>query len=154
MGSFLDHWYWGRAHIGDYSLVYVRMTTRGLFGMGQINIPTFYLAKGDQIITDDMLPLRLVTSGDVPGPDHQTYPTRLEWTWQSERGSIAFTITNPKLIEALDMRVPRHGLGELLHAGEHPAYYDFNADADLVIELDTVKDHVQGKALFEKMMFR
>ena len=41
------------------------------------------------VFTDDMLPLRLVTSGDVAGPDHQTYPTRLEWTWQTERGSIA-----------------------------------------------------------------
>jgi hypothetical protein len=30
MGSFLDHWYWGRAHVADYTVVYVRMTTKGL----------------------------------------------------------------------------------------------------------------------------
>jgi hypothetical protein len=154
MGSFLDHWYWGRAHIGDYTLVYVRMTTKGAFGLGSINIPTFYLAKGEQIITDDMLPLRLVTSDDVAGPGHQTYPQRLEWTWQSERGRIAFTVTNPTLIESLDMAVPHHGLSRLAHLGEHPMYYDFNADADLDIALTDLTDHVTGRTLYEKMMFR
>ncbi|TQK20736.1 hypothetical protein FBY40_3279 [Microbacterium sp. SLBN-154] len=154
MGSFLDHWYWGRAHVGDYTLVYVRMTTKGLFGFGEVNIPTFFLAKGDRLITDDLVPLRLTTSGDVPGPGHQSYPTRMEWTWRSDRGSIAMTVTNPTLIESLDMKVPRHGVGALLHAGEHPMYYDFNADVDLDIRLDDLTDHVTGRTLYEKMMFR
>ena len=154
MGSFLDHWYWGRAHVGDYTVVYVRMTTKGLFGFGEINIPTFYLATGDRIITDDLLPLRLTTSGDVDGPGHQTYPTRLEWTWSSERGTITMTATNPALIESIDMRTPRHGLSTVLHAADHPMYDDFNADLELDIALDDLTDHVTGRTLYEKMMFR
>ncbi|MFF2050999.1 hypothetical protein ACFVU2_05300 [Leifsonia sp. NPDC058194] len=154
MGSFLDHWYWGRAHVGDYTVVYVRMTTKGLFGFGEINIPTFYLATADRVITDDLLPLRLTTSGDVDGPGHQTYPTRMEWTWSSERGTITMTATNPALIESIDMRTPRHGLAKALHAGEHPMYYDFNADLELDIALDDLSDHVAGRTLYEKMMFR
>lgn len=154
MGSFLDHWYWGRAHLGDYTVVYVRMTTKGLFGFGEINIPTFYLATADRIVTDDLLPLRLTTSGDVDGPGHQTYPTRMEWTWASERGTITMTATNPVLIESLDMRTPRHGIAKALHAGEHPMYYDFNADLELDIALDDLTDHVTGRTLYEKMMFR
>lgn len=154
MGSFLDHWFWGRAHVGEYSLVYVQMTTKGLFGLGQVNIPTFYLARGDELITDDLLPLRLETSGEVDGPGHQTYPTTLAWTWEGERGTIRFTATNPKLIESLDMATHRSGLSAVLHAGEHPMYYDFNADLDLDIALDTVADHVTGRTLYEKMMFR
>lgn len=154
MGSFLDHWYWGRAHVGDYTVVYVRMTTKGLFGLGEINLPTFYLATADRVVTDDMLPLRLTTSGDVDGPGHQTYPTRMEWSWASERGTITLTATNPALIESLDMRTPRHGLAAVLHAGEHPMYYDFNADLELDIALDDLTDHVTGRTLYEKMMFR
>ena len=154
MGSFLDYWYWGRAHIGDYTLVYVRMTTKGMFPVGQFNLPTFYLATKDRVITDELLPLRLVTTGSVDGPGHQTYPTKLEWTWETERGRIAFTASNPKLIEALDMAEDRHGLAKLLHAGEHPMYYDFNADLELTIDLDDLKDHVTGRTLYEKMMFR
>ena len=153
MGSFLDYWYWGRAHVGDYTVVYVRMTTKGLFGLGQVNVPTFFLAKGDTLVTDDLIPLRLVTSGDVAGPGHQHYPTRMEWTWHTDRGSIALTATNPVLIESLDMTPPRHGLSRVLHAAEHPMYYDFNADLELVIDLDDLKDRVTGRTLYEKMMF-
>lgn len=154
MGSFLDHWYWGRAHIGEYTVVYVRMTTKGLFGFGEINIPTFFLARGDELITDDLIPLRLTTDGDVPGPGHQTYPTHMEWRWRAERGEITMTVTNPTLIESLDMKVPRHGLAALAHTGEHPMYYDFNADVTLDIRLDDLTDRVSGRTLYEKMMFR
>lgn len=154
MGSFLDHWYWGRAHLGDYTVVYVRMTTKGLFGLGQINIPTFFLAKGDKLITDDLIPLRLTTSDPVPGPGEQDYPTRMEWSWEAPRGRITMTATNPVLIESLDLAVPRHGLARLVHSHEHPMYYDFNADFDLEIQLEDLTDHVQGRTLYEKMMFR
>lgn len=154
MGSFLDHWFWGRAHIGDYTLVYVQMTTKGLFGLGQIQIPTFYLARGEEILTDDLLPLRLSTSGEVDGPGQQTYPTRLEWTWERGDDRISFTVTEPRLIEALDMRPHRTPLSAVLHAGEHPEYYDFTADAELDIRLGGLADHVRGRTLYEKMMFR
>ena len=153
MGSFLDHWFWGRAHIGDYSLVYVRMSTKGFMGFGEINIPTFYLAKGGTLITDDMLPLRLVTSEEVPGPGSQTYPRKLDWSWHTERGTITLTVREPKLIESLDMHVDRNGFAKILHGGDHPMYYDFNADAVLDIDLADLQDHVEGKTLFEKMMF-
>lgn len=154
MGSFLDHWFWGRAHVGDYTVVYVQMTTKGIFGLGQINIPTFYLAKGDELITDDMLPLRLATGEEVDGPGHQHYPKTLDWSWTSERGSITMTVTNPVLIEALDMRTERHGLARIVHADEHPMYYDFNADIVLDIDLTDLQDRVTGRTLYEKMMFR
>lgn len=154
MGSFLDHWFWGRAHVGEYTLVYVRMTTKYVFPIGQYNLPTFYLATKDRVITDELLPLRLVTSGEVDGPGHQSYPTRMEWSWETERGSISFTATNPKLIEAIDMGEERHGIQKLIHAGEHPMYYDFNADLELTIDLEDLKDHAVGRTLYEKMMFR
>ena len=154
MGSFLDHWYWGRAHVGNYTLVYVRMTTKYVFPIGQYNLPTFYLATSDRVITDELLPLRLVTSGDVAGPGHQSYPTRLEWTWETERGRITFTATNPQLIEAIDMAEEWHGIQKFIHAAEHPMYYDFNADLELTIDLEDLKDHAVGRTLYEKMMFR
>ncbi len=155
MSSMLDHWYWGRAHIGDYTVVYVRMTTKGLFGLGAINLPTFLLAKGDEVITDDLLPLRLETSGDVPGPGHQTYPTQLVWSWRTDEGRVTMTVTNPTMIEALDMT---EGEPEwkrpLIHLFEHPMYYDFNADMELAIDLKGIKETVTGRTLYEKMMFR
>ncbi len=154
MSGFLDHWYWGRAHVGDYTVVYVRMTTKGFLGFGVVNIPTFFLAKGDTIITDDLIPLRLETSGEVPGPGHQSYPEKLVWTWQTDRGRITMTASNPELIESLEMSTRRRGLSALTHVGDHPMYYDFNADFELDIALDDLTDRVVGRTLYEKMMFR
>lgn len=153
-GAFLDHWYWGRAHLGDYTLVYVMMTTRGLFGVGQLEIPTFYLARGDRLITDDPLPLRLQTTGDVEGPGHQRYPTFLEWTWEKGPETVRFIATDPRLIAATDTTPHRNPLSAILHAGEHPESYEFTADLDLDLHLAGLEDHLTGTTLYEKMMFR
>lgn len=155
MDAGLDHWYWGRAHIGDFTVVYVRMTTKGFLGFGALNLPTFLLAKGETILTDDMLPLRLETRGAVEGPGHQSYPTELDWTWRSGADSVTMRVTGVELIEALDMPRSRHGwTNAVLHAFDHPVYYDFNADMELSVRIGDIDETVRGRTLFEKMMFR
>ena len=155
MSSMLDHWYWGRAHVDDFTLVYVCMTTKGLFGVGQINLTTLLVAKGDQVLTGDGLPLRLETSGDVPGPGGQHYPTDLKWSWHTDDGTVRMHITNPELIEALDMKADGHSWRHpVSHLLDHPMYYDFNADIALEVDLKGVSAQVTGRTLFEKMMFR
>ena len=155
MGSGLDHWYWGRAHIDDFSLIFVMLTTKGAFGIGSINIPTLFLAKGETLLTDDLVPLHLTTSGEVPGPGHQTYPTDLLWTWQHGADSVRFHITNPEMIEALDMTEDEPAWRRALtHLTKHAMYYDFNADITLDVDVAGVKASVTGRALYEKMMFR
>lgn len=157
MNAGLDHWYWGRAHIGGYTVVYARLTTRGVLGVGQIHLPTVMLATRDRLLTDDPLPLRLVTSGEVPGPapEKQPYPTSLEWTWAHGDEHFRMSVSNPRLIESLDMGDGgaswRH---RLLHAGEHPWYYDFTADMELDIHVAGVDDTVTGETLYEKMILR
>lgn len=153
MHDVTDYWFWGRAIVGPYTLVYARTTTRGFMGMGQLNVPTIYLATKDRIITEENLPVHLETSGEVEAPGGHTYPEKLEWTWETERGRIAWTVTNPRLIESIDMTVPRHGIARLLHAGEHPKYYDFNGDITLEIDLDDLQDTQTGHTLYEKMIF-
>lgn len=157
MNAGLDHWFWGRAHIGDYTVVYAMLTTKGLMGLGQLHLPTVMLANTERVLADDMLPLRLTTSGEVPGPgpDQQPYPTELEWTWHTDDGSFRMHVTNPRLIESLDM-APKHvqWRHRLLHPHDHPWYYDFTADMTLEIDLGGVSDTVTGTTLYEKMMLR
>lgn len=166
MGDGLDHWYWGRAHAGDYSLIYVQMTTPLMFGLGGWHLPVFYLAKGEEILTDDGLSLTLTTSGDVEGPGGQHYPTRLVWTWNrnaendpdgnpDDYGTVTLTVTDPKLIEVLDMT---EGMTELrrrwVHLFKNPLYYDFDAPVTLEVNLKGINETVTGRTLYEKMMFR
>ena len=157
MNAGLDHWYWGRARIGDYTVVYARLTTRGVLGVGQIHLPTLMLATSDRLLTDDWLPLRLTTSGVVPGPapNQQPYPTALEWTWARGDEHLRMSVSNPRIIESLDVSGKdsswRH---RLLHPGEHPWYYDFTADMELDIHVGGVDDTVSGQTLYEKMFLR
>jgi hypothetical protein len=150
--SAIDHWYWGRAHVGDFTVVFVEMVTPHLPIVGSLNLHTLMLAKGDKVLTDDGLPLRLQVSDFVDGPLGGSYPTKLDWTWRSDEGEITLTIRNPKLIEALDMLDQKHRwVRPLVHLVSNPYYYDFNADLEVSVDLKGVKAVERGRALYELM---
>jgi len=155
MGSMLDYWYWGRAHVGDFNIIFAQLVTIKIFGLGGIKLPVFFLAKGDKILTDDGLPLTLETSGEVEGPKGQTYPTRLDFNWEAEEGVVKLAIRDPKLIEVLDMTedMPKWQR-PLVHIFANPLYYDFDAELELSVDIAGVKAKESGRVIFEKMMFR
>lgn len=155
LGASLDHWYWGRAHVGDFTMIYVQMVTVKLFGYGGIKMPVFYISTSDRILTDDGILLRLETTGSLEGPGGQTYPTELEWTWRTDEGTVRLVLTNPELNESLDMAEDLPGWARpLVHLFANPYYYNFVADLELEVDLGGVKAHEEGSAIFEKMMFR
>jgi predicted secreted hydrolase len=155
MGRMLSHWYWGRAHLGDFSIIFTQMVTLKIFGLGGIKLPVFFLSKGDKILTDDGLPLTLETSGEVEGPKGQTYPTKLDFRWKAEEGKVELAIRNPKIIEVLDMTedLPKWQ-NFLLHLFANPLYYDFDAELELSVDLAGIRAKESGRVIFEKMMFR
>lgn len=155
MGSMLDYWFWGRAHVGDFNIIFAQLVTIKIFGLGGIKLPVFFLAKGDKILTDDGLPLTLETSDEVEGPKGQTYPKRLDFNWEAEEGKVRLAIRNPKLIEVLDMTddIPKWQR-PLVHLFANPLYYDFDAELELDVDLAGVRAKESGRVIFEKMMFR
>jgi predicted secreted hydrolase len=155
LGSQIDHWYWGRAHLGEFSLIFTMMTTVKIFGHGGIKLPVFFISRGDEILTDDGLPLRLKTSGEEKGPGGHTYPTRLEWRWEAAEGKVLFTLTDPVLLEDLDLSADFPGWARpLIHLVARPYYYDFDAGMELSVDLKGIKETLSGRAIFEKMMLR
>ncbi len=150
--SGLDHWYWGRAHVGDFTVVFVEMVTPHLPFVGSLNLHTLMLARDEEVLTDDGLPLRLRVDDFVDGPLGGSYPTKLDWSWKSEEGEITLTIRNPRLIESLDVLEgsPRWERF-LVHLFSNPYYYDFNADLELRVDLKDVKAVEKGQALYELM---
>lgn len=154
MGSMLDHWYWGRARIGDFTLIFTQMVTVTVFGLGGIKLPVFMLAKGDRILTDDGLPLRLTTTDDTPGPGGQTYPRSITLQWQRDDEHATLRISKPELIEALDMTEDMSAWRRTVaHLFGKPMYYDFEADIDLDVDMAGVAARESGRVLYEKMMF-
>lgn len=155
LGSMLDHWYWGRAHVGDFSLIFVQMVTVKILGLGGIKLPVFFLARGEEIITDDGLPLTLETSDEREGPGGQTYPGKLDFHWETEEGTAHLAIRNPNLIEVLDMTEDKPRWERpLVHLFANPLYYDFDAELELSVDLKGIKAQEKGRCIFEKMMFR
>lgn len=51
MLKLINHWYWGRAKAGDYSIVSSYITAEKAYGNNEL--PIFLLAKNGQIIADD-----------------------------------------------------------------------------------------------------
>ena len=154
-GMEIDHWYWGRAHVGDFTVIFVEMVTRHVIGLGSLKLHTFLLARGDEILTDDGLPLSLVTSDFKDGPGGKSYPDKLDWEWRGEEGSVSLSIRNPEMIESIDMLqgTPRWER-PLIHLVANPFYYDFNADLELTVDLKGVKATESGRALYELMMLK
>lgn len=154
-GLGIDHWYWGRARIGDFSLIFAQIITAKMMGIGSMKLPVFYLARGDEIVTDDGIPLSLIPARYVEGPGGRSYPRRLDIHWHNEDGDIELAIRDPKLIESIDVieDLPRWQQG-LIHLVANPLYYDFNADITLEIDYKGIKASEIGSALFEIMMLR
>lgn len=152
--SMLDHWYWGRAHVGDFSIIFVEMVTAGILGFGAVKLPSFYLAKGDDILTDDGWPLHLVTGDFKEGPGGRTYPARLDFSWHAEEGDVHIALRNPRLLESIDSLedVPRWAR-PIVHLIMNPYYYDFEAELNLEVDIKGVKAEERGKAIYEQMLF-
>lgn len=154
-GLGIDHWYWGRAHAGEFSLIFTEIVTVKVPGAGHLKLPVFFLAKGEEMVTDDGFPLSLVAQDFVEGPREHPYPKKLDLHWHTPEGDIVVSIREPSLIESLDVidDMPRWQQA-IIHLVANPTYYDFNADVTFDIDYKGIKERVEGKGLFEMMMFK
>lgn len=153
MGALLDHWYWGRGHVADFTLVFAMLTARKGFGFGGAKTPIFYLAKGDKILTDEANPLTLVTRQFAKGPAGKTYPELLDWHWHTPEGDVHITLRDVKLLDAVKLleTVPswERPLARLLG---NPYYLDFNAELELTVDVAGIHERATGNIVFEKMI--
>jgi hypothetical protein len=62
MHKLINHWYWGRAQAGPYSIIASYITAEHRYGDAEI--PVFLLAKGTEIVADDATKVRFSLSGE------------------------------------------------------------------------------------------
>lgn len=148
----MSHWYWGRAVVGDYLLIFAQMYALPSYGSREI--PVFILGKGQELLVGESA-LKLEISDIVRHPGGREYPEKLSLKWESGGESVEAVITGPKIIEArsmLDLVPPVKRKIARLFA--NPYYFRFEGDIELVINMDKVKDNVKGKSLYEIMYLR
>lgn len=153
LNEVLSHWYWGRAHLGSFSLIFAEMNAVPAYGNQKI--PVFMLAKGSQILTGDGEPLRLETQDFIADPGGRSYPDGIDLDWQKGSDHIHLTLRKPKLIDSFSLLdlLPawQRVIGGLL---ANPYYFRFNADLDLHIDYGDLHDQQTGQALYELMLLR
>lgn len=153
LNEVMDHWYWGRAHIGEYTLIYVDQIASNKYG--NVHMPVFLLAKGTEILTGDSTPLTMQTRDLVRHEGGYSYPREVDFNWKSGQESIQLRLRNPKIIEAtsLLLMLPKwqQGLARLF---ANPYYFRFNADLELDITIDKLSATERGSALYEIMILQ
>ena len=149
----LDHWYWGRAHIGDFTLIYVEQIATKAYGSKKL--PVFMLAKGDEILTGDGNPLTLVKRQFVNHEGGRQYPMELDFIWEKGNDRVQIALRRPVVIEATSLlnMFPRWKQ-KVLRLFANPYYFRFTADMDLTIDFGDIHAHEQGPTIYELMMLR
>lgn len=153
LNEVMDHWYWGRAQIGKYTLIYVEQI--GAKAFGYTRMPVFLLAKGDQVLTGDGSRLFMQARDFVPYPGGRAYPREVDFHWQDGEDTIHLSLREPKLIEGTSFLVTFPAWQRfLLRLITNPYYFRFNAELELSINFNGLRDTQRGSTLFEIMILQ
>jgi len=156
LGRVMDHWYWGRARIGDYTLIFSEQTAAEEYGFARM--PVFMLAKGDRILTDDGRFLTMKVRDFAKYPGRHGYPRQIDFDWISGSDEVHLFLRNLWLIsDAKDYNLQslplwQRWLGRFLIG--NIGYFRFYADLELAIEMGDIIANERCKALYEIMILQ
>jgi predicted secreted hydrolase len=153
----LSHWYWGRAHVGDFTLIFAEMNAVAAYGNQKV--PVFMLAQGADILIGDGAPLKVKEHEPIADPGGRSYSNGIDLTWKSEAGQVEIALRKPHLIDSFSLLqyLPawQRVIGRLV---ANPYYFRFNAPLELNVDLSLPSGKVQvqeqGQGLYELMLLR
>lgn len=149
----MDHWYWGRAHIGDYTLIFVEQIA--LKKYASTRMPVFLLAKGEKVLVEDARYLTMQARHFTQHPGGREYPREVDFTWARDGDQVRLELRKQKLIEGTSLLLALPPIKRTLaRLFANPYYFRFNAELDLKIDLGDLHDSIRGPALYEIMMLR
>lgn len=137
----LDHWYWGRARVGDYTVVTLMFVSGAEYA--NVPLPAFMVAKGDQIIASAVGSDRIsFTGGDVVGHPETGVPVHQRLEYRFVEGGQAFDVTfeRPQNVSTLDF-------------GAAGAYLRFIGDVTVEHDDGSGASSQTGRTLWELLYF-
>jgi len=87
-----------QSDFGNYTLDPAVSIASGLYGYQPF--AAFYLAKGNQVIVEDMKHLTVQGSGKNTSAGGHNYPDQLKFNWQNGSDTVRLTLSVPKLISS------------------------------------------------------
>jgi len=142
----IDHWYWGRGHIGPYTTLYI--VAGGSRRWGHAPLKLFMLAEDDRIMISGAEGLDLTTREYTT--DDPPYPQELLLSVEHEGTLVTLEMLDPEILEREDllssMSPPVRWFLKLFM---DPWYLRFQADTALTIEDYTA----ENETIYELMKF-
>ncbi len=149
----MTQWYWGRARIDNYTLVFSQMLTSPRYGSE--NIPVFYLAENDKIISSQNSSFTLSSSNRIRHRGGRDYPEQINIRVKDKDFSAGIIISNPVFIDERyllkDAPLPVRIAGRLF---VNPWYFRFKSDYRLCVKDSHENRCVAGDGIFEIMLLR
>lgn len=155
MHKLINHWYWGRAQAGPYSIIASSITTEHRYG--DTKIPVFLLAKGSEIVASDATKVRFRVQG-VHSDEQSGKPVADTVIYDYDDGHdlyrVSFrraeTIANRQLID--EVSGARHLLARLIHFDG--SYLRFTGRVQLEhFVADRKVEDMSGAGIWELMYF-
>jgi hypothetical protein len=143
----INNWYWGRAKVGEYSLIFSDIIAEEKYDYERV--PIMMVAKGDKILklngSIEVERSSLLTD-DIT---EKSYANRLRFTQKDENGrTYTIASTRKKDITFVDMNsLP-------IETGNRPTYLRSLSDVSLIItEINGSKEEYKGLGIIEQMSF-
>lgn len=136
----LDHWYWGRALLGDYTIVSLTFVVNDNYG--GTTVPVLMIARGSEIVAARVGDgVAVVTADQSIHPDSGVPVDRLVQYSIGESGTT-YTVTfryNADIFR--------------IDFGQHGAYHRFLGDVDLIETRDGQAEALSAKTVWELLYF-
>ena len=149
LSEVLSQWYWGRARIGDKTVIFSEMLTAPKYG--SLKIPVFYFAEGNKIISSSDYNMLLQPSDWNTNKDGHDYPERLDVEINDSDNSFNFAITGDKIIDEKNLLEQLSPLVQRLASLFVRPYY-FRFDSSYSVEYDG--QIYEGRGIYELMVLR
>lgn len=104
----LDHWFWGRANLGEYTILAAQMIASKKYEFQAL--PVFMLARGDVIVAQDAS--KVTFSSQMPtivGTTEKLVPSSIKFDYVSDAGRycVTFERTGELTIRSFRDKLPR-----------------------------------------------
>lgn len=138
----LDHWHWTGGTIGNYTLDAGLQIASSFYDYQQL--PAFYLAKGNQVLVEDMKYLTVQTSDNRTTPDGRMYPGHVDYHWQNGTDTVNLSLSDPIIIS-------NHNTASVTNATTIgvPHYMRFLGTGELNVNIAGVNETVRGPQVWE-----
>lgn len=155
MNTVLNHWYWGRARIGDYTVIACDLVAEKAYGYTRL--PVFMIARDGAIITDDQQ-RTIITRGEthqhpMTGKFMDDLLTYEQPTDNGDEYTITFQRRKDIIATSLLVQVPPIEQFFARLVGMNPTYVRILGDVTLTVKSGGTETTYTNQGLWEQMFF-